>query len=193
MRSLLAGRPHRPQPAARLHLRRQALRRLCRRHPGLGAARQRRASGRAQLQVPPPARHHDRRLRGAQRAGPARAAAIAPSPISAPPRSSSIDGLVAESQNRWPSLALRYRRRQQPAVALFPGRLLLQDLHVAAERLDDLRACSSAARPASARRRRRPIPTATSKTYAHCDVLVVGGGSRGPRRRLGRRRAPARG
>ena len=34
------GRPHRPQPAARLHLRRQALRGLCRRHPGLGPARQ---------------------------------------------------------------------------------------------------------------------------------------------------------
>ena len=41
------------------------------------------------------------------------------------------DGLVAESQNHWPSLELRSRRGGQCARAHPAGRLLLQDLHVA--------------------------------------------------------------
>ena len=67
-------------------------RRVCRRHAGLGAARQRRPSGRPQLQVSPPARHLQRRHRGAERAGAARRAARAPSPTCARPRSSSTTG-----------------------------------------------------------------------------------------------------
>ena len=43
------------------------------------------------------------------------------------------DGLVAASQNRWPSVRLRRRRDQRRAVAADPGRLLLQDVHVAAD------------------------------------------------------------
>ena len=39
------------------------------RHAGLGAGRQRRQAGRTLVQVPSPARHPDRRFRGAQRAG----------------------------------------------------------------------------------------------------------------------------
>ena len=44
------------------------------------------------------------------------------------------DGLVAESQNRWPSLALVGRERF--CCTADPGRLLLQDLHVAARRVE---------------------------------------------------------
>ena len=51
-------------------LRRQGLQRgLPGRHAGLGAGRQRRQAGRPLVQVPPAARHPDRRLRRAQRAG----------------------------------------------------------------------------------------------------------------------------
>jgi sarcosine oxidase, subunit delta len=46
-----------------------ALSGLRRRHAGLGAARQRRASGRPLVQIPPAARHRCRRRRGAERAG----------------------------------------------------------------------------------------------------------------------------
>ena len=42
-----------------------------------------------------------------------------------------FDGLEARSQNRWPSLALRRRRRQLALRADLRRRLLLQDLHVA--------------------------------------------------------------
>ena len=53
----------------RFTLRRQDAHRLCRRHAGLGAARQRRPPGRPLVQVSSPARHPDGRLRGAERAG----------------------------------------------------------------------------------------------------------------------------
>ena len=42
------------------------------------------------------------------------------------------NGLVARSQNRWPSLALRRDGGQFPGLADLRRRLLLQDLHVAA-------------------------------------------------------------
>ena len=87
---------------------------------------------------------------------------------------------------------VRCRRRQQPAVAPVPGRLLLQDLHVAAEPVDDATSASSAARPASAWRRRRPIPIATTRLHAHCDVLVVGGGPAGLAAALAAGRSGAR-
>ena len=45
------------------------VRRLRRRHAGLGAARQRRAPGRPLVQISPPARHSGRGLRRAERAG----------------------------------------------------------------------------------------------------------------------------
>ncbi len=41
------------------------------------------------------------------------------------------DGLIARSQNRWPSLGFDIWRHQRLAVALPERRLLLQDLHVA--------------------------------------------------------------
>ena len=48
-----------------------------------------------------------------------------------------FDGLTAASQNRWPSLAFDVMAINDCPVALLPGRLLLQDLHVAAELLGE--------------------------------------------------------
>ena len=74
------------------------------------------------------------------------------------------DGLVAASQNCWPSRALRYRRDQQRAVAADSRRLLLQDVHVAADAqmVAAVRARDSPRRRHGARRRANPIPTTTS-------------------------------
>ena len=71
-------------------------------------------------------------------------------------RPSSIDGLDAASQNRWPSLALRPAGGQPAARADLRRRLLLQDLHVAGDVLgEDLRAADPPRRRARPRRRRR--------------------------------------
>ncbi len=52
--------------------------------------------------------------------------------------------LNAHSQNRWPSPGIRCRPYQRCAVAVLSGGLLLQDLHVAARRLEGrVRACDS--------------------------------------------------
>ena len=64
-----ARRPHRPRTAAAVLFDGKLVRRLRRRHAGLGAARQRRASGRPLVQISPAARHPGRRLRRAERAG----------------------------------------------------------------------------------------------------------------------------
>ena len=101
---LASGGVDRPHAHAQLHLRRQELSRLSRRHAGLGAAGQRRAPGRALVQVSPAARHLSApapeepnalvELRsGARREPNTRATTV-----------ELYDGLDAASQNRWPSL-----------------------------------------------------------------------------------------
>ena len=63
---------------------------------------------------------------------------------------------------------------------LFPGRLLLQDLHVAEIGLE---AASTSRRsapwPGSGVHRRSPDADRYAQRYAHCDVLVVGAGPAG--------------
>ena len=172
-------RPHRPQRAAALHLRRTDLRRLRRRHAGVGPARQRRPPGRAQLQVSPPARDHDRRRGGAQRLGRARAARRAQRPEPARHRGRALP----RPQRREPEpLALaraRRRRRQRPALAVLPGRLLLQDLLVAGRVVEiGLRARDPPGRR-SRRAPKQPDPDRYLHRHAHCDVLVVGAGPAG--------------
>ncbi len=62
-------RPGRSRPGAALQLRRAQPDRVPGRHAGLRTARERRAAGRAVVQIPPPARHPDRGAGGAERAG----------------------------------------------------------------------------------------------------------------------------
>ncbi len=118
----------------RVRIRRRAhYRRLRRRHARLGAARQRRpprrraassTTGRAASSAPAPT---SRTRWSSSRA------ARAPSPTCARRRVELYDGLVATSQNRWPSRrfdvgAINDTRRALPARGL-----LLQDVHVAAD------------------------------------------------------------
>ncbi len=128
-------RPHRPPHAARVHVQRQALRGPRRRHARLRAARQRRARGRAQLEVPPAARH--RRLRASEEpnaivqleTGAAHGAERARDRGGARTTASS-----ASSVNAWPSVDFDVMAVNGLLRALHAGRLLLQDVHVAASR-----------------------------------------------------------
>ena len=57
-----------------------------------------------------------------------------------------FDGLAARSQNCWPSVGFDLGEVEQPALAPLPGRVLLQDLHVAAVVLAPVRAADPARR-----------------------------------------------
>ena len=153
-------------------LRRPHLCRASRRHARLRAARQRRSARRAQLQISPAARHLHGRSRGAQRARRAAPRRAPRAQLARHHRSSCSTGLVADSQNRWPSLALRPARDQRTALALPAGRLLLQDLHVAALVLGEgLRAADPPHAQVSADAARRaptPTPTSTRTRTATC-------------------------
>ena len=72
----------------------------------VGAARERRPAGRAELQVPPPARHPQRRLARSRMRWCVSARAARAEPNCRATMVPLRDGLVAASQNRWPSLAL---------------------------------------------------------------------------------------
>ena len=111
----------------------------------------------------------DRARRGAQDAEPARHRCR-----------SSTTGSPPQSQNRWPSLAFDVGAVNDLLSPFFVGGLLLQDLHVAEGGLEARSTSRSSARPpASASRRTSPIPTTMPARFAHCDVLVVGGGAAG--------------
>ena len=106
-----------------------------RRHPRLGAARQRRSPDGPVVQVSPPPRRGLRRLRRAERAD-------ADPPRPAPGRAEHPrhdPGAPRGTDRREPepmALArLRPRRGQRPPRHAVLGRLLLQDLHVAARLL----------------------------------------------------------
>ena len=178
---LAERRHHRSLAAARVRVRRRALRGLRRRHARLGAARQRRPPRRAQLQVSPAARHRHGRRRGAERAGAARRAARAPSPTCARRPSSSTTGSSPTSQNRWPSLRFDVGAVNDVVVALPAGGLLLQDVHVAADAAWWLRYehVIRARRRHGPRARREPDPDRYEHQYAHCDVLVSAAGPAG--------------
>ena len=80
------------------------------------------------------------------------------------------------------------------ALAAVLGRLLLQDLHVAAGVLEARSTSRSSARAAGlgVAPDASPIPTATRSRYAHCDVLVVGAGPAGLAAALAAARSGAR-
>ena len=162
------GRIDRAQPL-RFRFDGGALRGLRRRHARLGAARQRRAPRRPQLQVSPAARHRHRAAATSRTRWCSSATARAASRTCARRWSSSATACVAASQNRWPSL-----RHDAGALAgaLSPAAargLLLQDVHVArlAARVALLRALDPA------RRGPRDAPRSTRTPIATCIVMRI--------------------
>ena len=129
---LPAGGDHRSHAAARLRVRRRPIPGLRGRHARVRPARQRRASRGPQLQVPPAARHLQRRHRGAERA---RAARAGRAHRAERPRHDAR--AYRRSRRREPeSLAVAALRRRRAQRRRFPpdsGGLLLQDVHVARE------------------------------------------------------------
>ena len=139
----------------------------------------------AQLQVSPSARHFLGRRRRAERAGATRAKARRTYRAE---RTSDYAGVVRRADCVKPELlairALRYRRNQQCGVAPDPCRLLLQDVYVAA----DAQMVAQVRTRDSPRRRHgaaasEPDPDHYEHRYAHCDVLVIGGGATGSQQR----------
>ena len=124
------GRAHRPDAPPRLHLQRAPLRRFFGRHAGVCADRERHAPDQPELQVPPAARHPQRRRGGALGTGPARRRrAHRAQPAGDPGRA-----LRRPQRRRRQCLAersLRPRRLDRAARAALPRRLLLQDLPLA--------------------------------------------------------------
>jgi len=100
------------------------------------------------------------------------------------------DGLVAASQNCWPSVAFDVSRREQPGLACFYPLASITSLHVAAVAVADLRKVDPARLPAWAVRRAHLILPSTHH-HAHCDVLVAGGGPAGLAAALAAARAGA--
>ena len=134
---------------------------------------------RPQLQISPAARHRRARRRGDERAG-RRRRRRAHEPNLRATTVELHDGLVAVSQNRWPSLRFDLGADQRLVLAASARRLLLQDLHVAAALLEaPLRADDPPRRRARQARRPAATPIVTSISTSHCDVLVVGGGAAG--------------
>ena len=89
------------------------------------------------------------------------------------------DGLMAESQNRWPSLRFDCGRAQRFAVALFPAGFYYKTFmwpRAAWKALYEpvIRAAAGLGRAPTA-----ADPDRYAQRYAHCDVLVVGAGPAG--------------
>ena len=186
-------RPDRPAAPARLHVQRRALRRLRRRHARLGAARERRPSGRAQLQVPPPARHLRAPAPRSRTRWSSWAAARAPSPTCARPQVELYDGprrrepeLLALGRGSTSGAERRPRARcSRPASTTRPscGRRAGGGASTSAL----IRRAAGLGR-APTRARSRPLRA----LHAHCDVLVVGAGPAGLMAALAAGRSGAR-
>ena len=89
--------------------------------------------------------------------------------------------------------AVRPLGAQRRARAAFPGRLLLQDLHVAAELVAARLRTHDPPRAAGlGREPREPDPDRYEHMHAHCDVLVVGAGPAGLMAALAAGRSGAR-
>ena len=131
------------------------------------------------VQVPPPARHPGRRVRGAERAGGRSTAARAGArPTCARPQVELYDGLVARSQNRCPSLRVRPRRGRTTWLApLLPAGFYYKTF------MWPTRAWRQALRTADpprrrprprARRCRTPTATPTATPIATCWSIGAG-------------------
>ena len=115
--------------------------------------------------------------------------ARAPSPTLRATQVELYDGLVAAEPEPLAVAQARPRRRQRLALAPVPGRLLLQDLHVAAGLVDDLRALHPPGGGPGPARRAEPDPDRYDKMLR---ALRRAGGRRRSRRPRGRaRRGPS--
>ena len=152
------------------------------RHARLGAARQRRPSGRPLVQVSPPARHPvGRRRRSRTRWSTCRATPAAHDAEPARHRAgSSTTACRAESQNRWPSLAFDVGAvNDLPAPFFSAGFYYKTFMWPQAAWKHALRADHPRGRRPRRRADASPTPTTIASRYAHCDVLVVGAGPAG--------------
>ena len=176
-----------------LHLRRPQLPGLRRRHAGLGAARQRRPSGRPQLQVPPAARDHDRRRRGAERAGPARAAGGRSEPNLRATEIELYDGLDGREPEPLAVARLRRRRGRPTCCRRFlPAGFYYKTFLWPAAWWQSVYEPFIRRAAGLGRAPTRPDPDRYLHRHAHCDVLVVGGGPAGLMAALAAGRSGAR-
>ena len=88
------------------------------------------------------------------------------------------DGLIAKTQNGWPSMRL-ICARELFVLADFRGRLLLQDVHVAGVLLGEALRADDPARGGSRPGAGVPDPDHYENGYAFCDLLVIGSGPSG--------------
>ena len=173
-------RSHRPGAAGRVHVRRPALRRVCRRHAGLGAARERRPRVRPLLQVSPPARAARRRFRGAECArdrscgmpGDARRTC-------ARRRSRSTRDSSPRARTAGPRSVSTCMAVNDVLAPLFPAAFYYKTFmwpRSAWHRWYEpaIRRAAGLGRAPSA-----PDPDRYAQRFAHCDVLVVGAGPAG--------------
>ncbi len=102
------------------------------------------------------------------------------------------DGLIAESQNRWPSLKFDVGRVNDRLSAFFPAGFYYKTFMWPRNAWKALyepvirRAAGLGVAPT------QPDPDRYAQRYAHCDVLVVGAGRRASRRRSPPRHRAAR-
>ena len=104
-----------------------------------------------------------------------------------------FDGLEAASQNRWPSLRFDLLVAQLAAGAVLPGRLLLQDLHVAALLLGARLRTADPSRRRPRPRRGEPDPDHYEQAYRVLRRLDHRRRAGRASRRAKRRRGPAPG
>ena len=165
---------------------------LCRRHAGLGAARQRRSAwsaarsniiGRAAFS--PPGRRSPTRWSNC-------ATAPAASRTRAPRRSNCSTAWIAASQNRWPSLAFDVMAVNGLLSPFFPAGFYYKTFMWPAafwEKIYEpaIRRAAGLGRAAAG-----ADPDDYEKAFAHCDVLVIGSGPAGLMAALAAARAGAR-
>ena len=103
-----------------------------------------------------------------------------------------FDGLEARSQNRWPSLALRFWRDQLHPVSLFIAGFYYKTFMWPAAFWEKVYEPAIRRAAGLGRASLEPDPDIYEKAHAFCDLLVIGGGPAGLAAALAAGRAGAR-